>query len=103
MAIERLTAADQIMLWPDDRWPQEIGAMAILDGRGLFEADGRFRIEAVRADGAVQRLRAIAAETARRKARTRPDVGDLPHSGMAGRVSLLVIDRQRVNVCTADL
>jgi WS/DGAT/MGAT family acyltransferase len=46
--IERLTAADQIMLWPDEIWPQDIGALAILDGVGLFDLDDRFRIEAVR-------------------------------------------------------
>src|SRR5436190_791506 len=26
-AMERLTAEDQIMLWPDALWPQEIGAL----------------------------------------------------------------------------
>lgn len=36
------------MLWPDETWPQDIGALAILDGRGLLEPSGRFRIEAVR-------------------------------------------------------
>lgn len=46
--MERLTAADQLMLWPDELWPQDIGALAVLDGSGLLEADGRFRIEAVR-------------------------------------------------------
>jgi len=46
--IERLTAEDQIMLWPDEIWPQDIGALAILDGVGLFDADGHFRIEAAR-------------------------------------------------------
>ena len=49
MSIERLTAEDQLMLWPDEIWPQDIGALVILDGRGLVDADGRFRIEAVRA------------------------------------------------------
>lgn len=48
MAIERLTAEDQIMLWPDEIWPQDIGAIAVLDGSNLFDPDGRFRIEAVR-------------------------------------------------------
>jgi diacylglycerol O-acyltransferase len=48
MPIERLTAEDQIMLWPDEIWPQDIGAIAVLDGSSLLGADGRFRIEAVR-------------------------------------------------------
>ncbi len=47
-SIERLTAQDQIMLWPDEIWPQDIGALAILDGRDLFDIDGSFRIAAVR-------------------------------------------------------
>src|SRR5919112_3878172 len=47
--MERLTAQDLSMLWPDDvGWPQDIGALAILDGDGLFDAGGQFRIEAVR-------------------------------------------------------
>ncbi len=48
MPIERLTAEDQIMLWPDEIWPQDIGAIALLDGCNLLDPDGRFRIEAVR-------------------------------------------------------
>jgi WS/DGAT/MGAT family acyltransferase len=47
--MERLTAQDLSMLWPDDAgWPQDIGALAILEAGGLFDTDGRFRIEAVR-------------------------------------------------------
>ena len=46
--MERLTAEDQLMLWPDEIWPQDIGALAVLDGGSLLDADGRFRIEAVR-------------------------------------------------------
>ena len=46
--MERLTAEDQLMLWPDEIWPQDIGALAVLDGSSLLDADGRFRIEAVR-------------------------------------------------------
>ena len=46
--MERLTAEDQLMLWPDEIWPQEIGALAVLDGGGLLEPGGRVRIEAVR-------------------------------------------------------
>ncbi len=48
MPAERLTAEDQLMLWPDEIWPQENGALAVLDGSSLVEAGGRFRIEAVR-------------------------------------------------------
>lgn len=36
------------MLWPDQMWPQDVGALAVLDGAGLVEADGRFRLEAAR-------------------------------------------------------
>jgi WS/DGAT/MGAT family acyltransferase len=35
MAMERLNPEDRIMLWPDQLWPQEIGALAILDGSKL--------------------------------------------------------------------
>lgn len=47
--MERLSPEDLIMVWPDKNWPQEIGALAILDGTGLTGQDGRLRIEAVRA------------------------------------------------------
>ena len=37
------------MLWPEELgWSQDIGALAILDGRRLLDADGRFRIEPAR-------------------------------------------------------
>jgi diacylglycerol O-acyltransferase len=49
MVVDRLTAEDRLMLWSDASWPQDIGALAILDGRALLESDGRFRIEAARA------------------------------------------------------
>jgi hypothetical protein len=48
MSIDRLTAEDRIMLWGDEVWPQEIGALAVLDGTGLLDPAGRFWIEAVR-------------------------------------------------------
>lgn len=48
MPVERLTASDELMLWPEDRWPQHIGALAILEGSELLGHDGRFRIGAVR-------------------------------------------------------
>ncbi|MFF8843358.1 wax ester/triacylglycerol synthase family O-acyltransferase [Streptomyces sp. NPDC015127] len=47
--MERLNPQDLMLLWPDDLgWPEEIGALAILDGAGLLDPDGRFRIETVR-------------------------------------------------------
>jgi diacylglycerol O-acyltransferase / wax synthase len=36
------------MLWPDERWPQEIGALAVLDGNGLLDVEGRLQLEVVR-------------------------------------------------------
>jgi hypothetical protein len=38
-----------MLIWPEEEgWPQDIGALAILEGRPLFDADGEFRIETVR-------------------------------------------------------
>jgi WS/DGAT/MGAT family acyltransferase len=45
----RLTADDLLLLWPDEAWPQEIGALGVLDGSRLIGSDGRFRIEVVKA------------------------------------------------------
>ena len=56
--MERLTAEDQLMLWPDEIWPQDIGALAVLDGSSLFDRGGRFRIEAVR-DAVAARLHMV--------------------------------------------
>ena len=47
--MDRLTSLDQLMVRASGRWPQEIGALAVLDGAGLAEPGGRLRIEAVRA------------------------------------------------------
>jgi diacylglycerol O-acyltransferase len=46
--VDRLTDEDQRMLWPDEIWPQDIGALAVLDGGGLAGPGGRLRIEAIR-------------------------------------------------------
>lgn len=46
--MERLTAEDRLILWPDEVWPQDVGALAVLDGTGLMDPAGRFRIEHVR-------------------------------------------------------
>jgi diacylglycerol O-acyltransferase / wax synthase len=50
-----------------------------------------------------QRLRQIAADTAKRKARSRPSLGTLLWSGTARWALLKVLDRQPVNVISADL
>jgi diacylglycerol O-acyltransferase len=47
--MERLSAQDLMMLWPEELgWSQDIGALVILDGRRLLDADGRFLIEKAR-------------------------------------------------------
>jgi WS/DGAT/MGAT family acyltransferase len=48
--MDRLSAQDLSMVWPEDfGWPQDIGALAMLDGSRLpGGADGRFPIQAVR-------------------------------------------------------
>jgi len=50
-----------------------------------------------------ERLRRIAAETAKRKSRRRPSLGTLLWSGIARWALLKVLDRQPVNVTIADL
>jgi WS/DGAT/MGAT family acyltransferase len=48
--MERLTAADLSMVWPEDfGWPQDIGALAVLDGSSLVDANGRVAIGMIRA------------------------------------------------------
>jgi diacylglycerol O-acyltransferase / wax synthase len=51
----------------------------------------------------VRRLQLIAGETARRKARSRPSLGTMPRGGIAGRMFLKLLNRQRVNVASADI
>jgi diacylglycerol O-acyltransferase / wax synthase len=46
--MERLSAEDAFMLWPDERWPQDLGALALLDAAPLLDSDGDFRLDAVR-------------------------------------------------------
>jgi diacylglycerol O-acyltransferase / wax synthase len=47
-SIQRLTAEDRLILWPDEVWPQDVGAVGVLDGRSLLDSNGRFRIEAAK-------------------------------------------------------
>jgi len=47
--LDRVTAPDLMLIWPEEEgWPQEIGALAILDGGSLLDADGEFRLGVVR-------------------------------------------------------
>lgn len=47
--LDRVTAPDLMLIWPEEQgWPQDIGALAILEGGSLFDAEGVFRIETVR-------------------------------------------------------
>ena len=46
--VDRLTADDRLILSVDATWPQDVGALAILDGQPLLDAEGSVRIEAVR-------------------------------------------------------
>jgi diacylglycerol O-acyltransferase len=56
--MDRLTTEDLVMLWPDERWPQEIGCLALLDGASLIDPDGQFLIERTRA-AMVERLHLV--------------------------------------------
>ena len=47
--MERLSAEDRLVLWPDPVWPQDIGALVLLDGTDLIDESGRLRIERLRA------------------------------------------------------
>jgi diacylglycerol O-acyltransferase len=47
-SIDRLTSLDRLMLGASKRWPQDIGALAILDGTSLLDSTGELRIDAVR-------------------------------------------------------
>src|SRR3982750_3340929 len=48
--IDRLTAQDLSNLWPENLgWPQDIGAIAVLDGAALLDLDGSLRLDDVRA------------------------------------------------------
>lgn len=47
-AVDRLTAIDRLMLGASRRWPQHIGAVAMLEAGSLLPPDGPVRIEAVR-------------------------------------------------------
>jgi WS/DGAT/MGAT family acyltransferase len=47
-SIDRLTSLDRLMLGASKRWPQDIGAVAILDGTGLLDPTGELQIDVLR-------------------------------------------------------
>ena len=48
--LDRLSASDLLTMQSAQAgWPMDIGVVAVFDGAALVDADGRFRIEAVRA------------------------------------------------------
>jgi hypothetical protein len=51
----------------------------------------------------ISRLQLIANETAQRKAKSRPSLGIMPYRGIAERAFLKLLDRQRVNLASADI
>jgi diacylglycerol O-acyltransferase / wax synthase len=57
-SIDRLTPLDRLMLWASRQWPQDIGALAVLDGGPLLDDAGRFRIDLVR-DAIASRLHQV--------------------------------------------
>jgi WS/DGAT/MGAT family acyltransferase len=48
MSIDRLSPLDRFMLRVSRTWPQDIGALAVLDGTPLIDPTGRFQLETVR-------------------------------------------------------
>jgi diacylglycerol O-acyltransferase / wax synthase len=91
--LDRLTGQDLSMLWPDDYgWPQDIGVIAVLDGAGLLDTDGRLRIKQVREAitgrlHLVPRLRQIVYHP--RRGLGRPLWVDVPSFDIADHVGVL--------------
>ena len=56
--IERLSGADRLVLGADASWPQDVGALAILDGAGLLDRDGAIDTVAIR-DALARRLHLV--------------------------------------------
>ena len=48
-ALDRLTASDRFLMWDDYGWSSDIGALAVIDGAPLLDADGRVGVDVVRA------------------------------------------------------
>ena len=56
--IERLSSADRLVLGADSIWPQDVGALAILDGERLLDRAGALRIGEFR-DALARRLHVV--------------------------------------------
>ena len=59
MTIDRLSPDDRLLLLSDKVWPQDVGAILILDCSGVLDADGRFPIDWAR-EAMAQRIDALA-------------------------------------------
>jgi diacylglycerol O-acyltransferase len=55
VTVDRISADDQLVLWSDGTWPQDIGALMFLDGSRLLDTDRRLRTQVVR-EGLERRL-----------------------------------------------
>lgn len=94
--IDRLTVEDRIMLDISRRWPQDIGALLILDGTPLLDDHGALRLDALRATigarlGAVPRLRQVVRVPAR--GRGGPFWADGPDVNLAHHVRELRLEQ----------
>lgn len=58
MALDRLSAEDRLILWPDQRWPQDVGALGVLAGGPLLGPEGRIDLAAAR-DAVAARLHLV--------------------------------------------
>jgi diacylglycerol O-acyltransferase len=48
MTIDRLSDLDRVMVWASATWPQDIGALAILEAAPLLDSTGRLRSDEIR-------------------------------------------------------
>jgi diacylglycerol O-acyltransferase / wax synthase len=98
MSIDRLSAEDELTLRWDGIWPQDIGAIAVLDGTALLDPAGRFRIEAARAAIASRldlapRFRQILYEPRRRGLGGTLWI-DAPHFDLSDHIKVLLLPDQ---------
>jgi diacylglycerol O-acyltransferase / wax synthase len=84
-SIDRLTSLDRLMLGASKRWPQDIGALAILDGTPLLDPTGELRIDAVR-EAIISRLHLV------------PRLRQVIHAPRRGLGGPLWVDAPRIDV-----